>query len=84
MHLHLRQPVAEAAAALVGREIDGEAALQQRVRQRFRREHVAAGAAGREQDAGRAHVSRLPGNRLRVSASSMPTPSAIAIIDEPP
>jgi hypothetical protein len=41
-----RQPVAEAAAALVGREVDGKAALQQRVRQRFRRKHVAAGAAG--------------------------------------
>ena len=85
MHLDLRQPVAEAAAALVGREVDGEAALQQRAAPA-----LPPGTCGRrcrqprEQDAGRAHVSRLPGKRLRVSASSMPTPSAIAMIDEPP
>jgi hypothetical protein len=84
MHLHLRQPVAEAAATLIGREIDLKATRQQRPRQRFRREHMAAGAAGRQQDAGRNHVSRLPGKRLRVSASSMPTPSAMAMIEEPP
>ena len=87
MHVDLRQPVAETLAALVGRQGDAQAPHQQDARQGLRREHMAAGAAGRQQDEGCRrghHESRLPGNRLRVSARSMPTPSAMATIEEPP
>ena len=46
--LHLRQGVAEGFAAPVGHQHDALAARQKLARQRFRREHVAAGAAGRQ------------------------------------
>ena len=48
MDLHLRQGVAEGFAAPVGHQHDALAARQKLARQRFRREHVPAGAAGRQ------------------------------------
>jgi hypothetical protein len=69
---------------VVGHEGEAEAARGERSRQRFRREHVAAGTAGREDHERRAHsVSPAP-KRLRLSASTKPMPSAIASSDEPP
>ena len=70
--------------ALVGRELDRDAALGERDRERLGRKQMAAGAAGGEQDerrAARRHQSRLPATARsgiaargcsRVSASSMP------------
>ena len=81
---------AVARRALVGREIDRRAARAQRLRQRFGRKQMAAGAAGGEQDERRAvairpslRLGRQPlasarciaaRGRSRVSASSMPMP----------
>ena len=77
-----------AGRALVGREIDRDAARPERHRQRLGGKQMSAGAAGREQDERRlAHQAafhsgggRSTGSsiamrgRSRVSASSMPMP----------
>ena len=78
-------------AAPVGEQRERVAALAQLARQRFRREHVAAGAAGDQHDGmtmgevlGRhGHISPRP-TRLRVSASTKPMVMAMPISDEPP
>ncbi len=81
---HPGHALAESLAAAVGHQRHAAAAREQRPRQRFRRKHVAAGAAGGEHDeAGTAHVSTPP-KRRRVSASAMHMPSATATIEEPP
>ncbi len=84
MHRHIAQ-LAEAGAALIGDEIDGDAAPDQCAGQGFRREQMSPGPARRQHDARvPVHRSVLPGKRLRVRASSMPAPKAIATIDDPP
>ena len=79
---HARQRIAESLAAPVGDQRDAEAAPEQLARQRLRREHVAAGAAGGERDEG-AHASTPP-KRRRVNASAMPMASPSDSSDEPP
>ena len=84
--------------AMVGGEVDGDAAFVQHDRQRLGRKQMAAGAAGREQDerrAARSHQILLPATARsgeiiaargcsRVNASSMPIAYASEIIEEPP
>ena len=85
----LRQVGAETAAARVGDQRHGDVARQQLTGEGLGREHVAPGAAGGEHDLGGAfgadaHHAASPPTRRRVSASSMPMPSARAISEEPP
>ena len=81
------ESAAIARGAPVGREVNGNAALHQRRGQRFRREQMPAGSAGRDQDrraAGGVHHTALAASmvppescacgRSRVSAISMPMP----------
>lgn len=48
MDFHFRQGVAEGLAAPIGHQHDALAARQKLTGQRFRREHVPAGTAGRQ------------------------------------
>jgi hypothetical protein len=82
---------AEAAGAAVGQQRHADAAAEQFAGQRGGREHVPAGTAGAERDQARGLVLRgaghscsSPSTRRRVSASSMPMPSARASSEEPP
>ena len=84
--------------AMVGGEINGNAAFVEHDSQSFGRKQMTAGAAGREQDerrAARSHQILLPATARsgaimaargcsRVSASNMPIAYASEIIEEPP
>ncbi len=90
MNLARGKFLAVALGAVVGRQIDDGATARQRLRQRFGRKQVTAGAAGRQQDERRAALKHHAGlaigtgspglasncarGRSRVNASSMPMP----------
>ena len=87
----VREAAGVAGAAGVGGERHPPAVRQHLLGQRLRREHVPAGAAGgddevrRVQRAGPPNMSSISCcGRFRVSASSVPSPSAAAISDDPP
>src|SRR6185437_9190453 len=78
------QLLAERFAAPVGRQRDLATAPQQFARQGFGREHVAPGAASRENDEAIGAHASVPPNRRRVSASAMPMPRPSDKSEEPP
>ena len=81
MHRDAGEATAEAVGPAVGRQIYRATIGQQSRGERFGREQMPTGAAGREDE--RVHSS-LPLNLRRVNASIIPMPSDSASIDEPP
>ncbi len=78
------QEAAIAPASAIGNENEPVAAGHEHARKRLRGEHMTTRAAGRKDyDSVRSRHSSSPA-RLRVSASSMPMPNAIASSDDPP
>ena len=76
----------QTAGARIGHQRHAPAAREQFARQRLGGEEVAARAAGGDHDGKRRGSSHgtSPWCRRRVSASSMPMPSATASADDPP
>src|SRR5262245_40221965 len=96
MHLSRRKLAAVAAAARVGRKVDGDATARERPRQRLGWKQMPAGSTSRQQHYRRiGHQAALPASaasrdrisvcgRSRVKASNIPMPQASEIIEDPP